>query len=152
MEKIWKLEEIRNIYNKPLIELVFEAATVHREYHDPREVQVSTLLSIKTGGCPEDCGYCPQAARYHTDIEANDLMSLEQVKTAAKDAQESGSSRLCMGAAWRNVKDDDDFDQPYLFHTITLKLIPRDNFSHLLGEFSPHHSCHETLYQRGLSG
>ena len=110
MEKIWKLEEIRDIYNKPLIELVFEAATVHREYHDPREVQVSTLLSIKTGGCPEDCGYCPQAARYHTDIEANDLMSLEQVKTAAKDAQESGSSRLCMGAAWRNVKDDDDFD------------------------------------------
>lgn len=110
MEKIWSHEEIRKIYDRPLIELLYDAATIHREFHDPREVQVSTLLSIKTGGCPEDCGYCPQAARYHTEIEKNDLMTLEQVKAAATNAQKDGSSRLCMGAAWRNVKDDDEFD------------------------------------------
>ena len=79
--------------------------------NDPKEVQVSTLLSIKTGGCPEDCAYCPQAARYHTDIEKNDLMTVEQVRKAAEDAKAGGSSRLCMGAAWRNVKDNDEFDQ-----------------------------------------
>jgi biotin synthase len=84
---------------------------VHREYHNPNEVQVSTLLSIKTGGCPEDCGYCPQAARYHTDIEGNDLMTVSHVKAQALRAKASGSSRVCMGAAWRNVKDGQEFDQ-----------------------------------------
>jgi biotin synthase len=80
-------------------------------HHDPNTVQVSTLLSIKTGGCPEDCGYCPQAARYHTNIEGNDLMSVQQVKAQALRAKASGSSRVCMGAAWRNVKDGEEFDQ-----------------------------------------
>jgi len=106
----WTREQILEIYNRPLIDLIHEAATVHRQYHDPREVQVSTLLSIKTGGCPEDCAYCPQAARYHTDIEKNDLMTVEQVKEAATKAKAEGSSRLCMGAAWRNVKDNKEFD------------------------------------------
>ncbi len=106
----WTSQEILDIYNKPLMELLYEAATVHREYHDPNTVQVSTLLSIKTGGCPEDCGYCPQAARYHTDIEGNDLMSVQQVKAQALRAKASGSSRVCMGAAWRNVKDGPEFD------------------------------------------
>jgi len=106
----WTKEEILEIYNKPLMELLYEAATVHREHHDPNTVQVSTLLSIKTGGCPEDCGYCPQAARYHTDIEGNDLMSVGQVKAQALRAKASGSSRVCMGAAWRNVKDGEEFD------------------------------------------
>ncbi|MBW1298203.1 biotin synthase BioB [Aquimarina litoralis] len=106
----WTSEEILAIYNKPLMELLYEAASVHREYHDPNTVQVSTLLSIKTGGCPEDCGYCPQAARYHTDIEGNDLMSVQQVKAQALRAKASGSSRVCMGAAWRNVKDGPEFD------------------------------------------
>ena len=92
------------------MELLYEAATVHREHHDPNTVQVSTLLSIKTGGCPEDCGYCPQAARYHTDLEGNDLMSVNQVKAQALRAKASGSSRVCMGAAWRNVKDGEEFD------------------------------------------
>ncbi len=92
------------------MELLYEAATVHRKHHDPNTVQVSTLLSIKTGGCPEDCGYCPQAARYHTDIEGNDLMSVQQVKAQALRAKSSGSSRVCMGAAWRNVKDGPEFD------------------------------------------
>ncbi|GGH36835.1 biotin synthase [Mangrovimonas yunxiaonensis] len=107
----WTKEEILKIYNKPLMELLYEAATVHRLHHDPNTVQVSTLLSIKTGGCPEDCGYCPQAARYHTHIEGNDLMSVTQVKAQALRAKASGSSRVCMGAAWRNVKDGEEFDQ-----------------------------------------
>ena len=107
----WTKEEILNVYNKPLMELLYEAATIHRQHHNPNTVQVSTLLSIKTGGCPEDCGYCPQAARYHTDIKGNDLMSVQQVKAQALRAKESGSSRVCMGAAWRNVKDGPEFDQ-----------------------------------------
>ncbi len=106
----WTKQEILDVYNKPLMDLLYEAATIHREYHDPNTVQVSTLLSIKTGGCPEDCGYCPQAARYHTDIEGNDLMSVQQVKAQALRAKSSGSSRVCMGAAWRNVKDGPEFD------------------------------------------
>ncbi|MCL7762290.1 biotin synthase BioB [Polaribacter sp. Z014] len=111
MRNDWTKEEILEIYNKPLMELLYEAATIHREQHDPNVVQVSTLLSIKTGGCSEDCGYCAQAARYHTDIEGNDLMSVDQVKAEALRAKESGSSRVCMGAAWRNVKDGPQFDQ-----------------------------------------
>lgn len=107
----WTKEEIIELYNQPLMDLLYRAATVHREYHDPNVVQVSTLLSIKTGGCPEDCGYCPQAARYHTHIEGNDLMSVQQVKAQALRAKSSGSSRVCMGAAWRNVKDGPEFDQ-----------------------------------------
>jgi biotin synthase len=107
----WTKEQILEIYSKPMMELLYEAASVHREYHNPNEVQVSTLLSIKTGGCPEDCGYCPQAARYHTDIEGNDLMTVPHVKAQALRAKASGSSRVCMGAAWRNVKDGAEFDQ-----------------------------------------
>jgi len=111
MRHNWTKQEILDIYSKPLMELLYEAATVHRLHHDPNTVQVSTLLSIKTGGCPEDCGYCPQAARYHTNIESNDLMSVQQVKAQALRAKASGSSRVCMGAAWRNVKDGQEFDQ-----------------------------------------
>ena len=107
----WTKDEILAIYNKPLMDLLYEAASIHRENHDANVVQVSTLLSIKTGGCPEDCGYCPQAARYHTEIEGNDLMSISQVKAQALRAKSSGSSRVCMGAAWRNVKDGPEFDQ-----------------------------------------
>ncbi|TXI87059.1 MAG: biotin synthase BioB [Crocinitomicaceae bacterium] len=98
------------LYNKPLLELVFEAASIHRQYHNPREVQMSSLLSIKTGGCAEDCGYCPQAARYHTDVEAHKLMTVDSVIEQAKNAKANGSSRLCMGAAWREVRDNKDFD------------------------------------------
>jgi biotin synthase len=92
------------------LELVFEAATIHREFHNPREVQMSSLLSIKTGGCSEDCGYCPQAARYHTDVKAHKLMSVDSVIEQAKNAKANGSSRLCMGAAWREIRDNKDFD------------------------------------------
>ncbi|MGB1032783.1 MAG: radical SAM protein, partial [Flavobacteriales bacterium] len=104
-------EQIKELHDKPLMDLIFQAAQVHREHHDPKKVQVSTLLSIKTGGCPEDCGYCPQAARYHTDVEGHGLMTVNHVKAQALRAKSSGSSRLCLGAAWRNVKDDQDFDQ-----------------------------------------
>ncbi|NWL02133.1 biotin synthase BioB [Flavobacterium collinsii] len=107
----WTKDEIIAIYNKPLMDLLYEAATIHREQHDPNVVQVSTLLSIKTGGCPEDCGYCPQAARYNTGVEGNDLMTVSQVKAQALRAKSNGSSRVCMGAAWRNVKDGEEFDQ-----------------------------------------
>ncbi len=106
----WTKQEILDIYNKPFMELLYEAATVHRQNHDPNTVQVSTLLSIKTGGCSEDCGYCPQAARYHTGVEGNDLMSVNQVKAEALRAKEAGSSRVCMGAAWRNVRDGEEFE------------------------------------------
>lgn len=104
-------EALTALYNKPLLELVFEAATVHRQHHNPLEVQMSSLLSIKTGGCSEDCGYCPQAARYSTNVEAQKLMTVESVVEQAKNAQANGSSRLCMGAAWREVRDNKDFDQ-----------------------------------------
>lgn len=103
-------EQLVELYNKPLLELVFEAASMHRQYHNPREVQMSSLLSIKTGGCPEDCGYCPQAARYHTDVEAHKLMTVDSVIEQANNAKANGSSRLCMGAAWREVRDNKDFD------------------------------------------
>jgi biotin synthase len=103
-------ETLLALYNKPLLELVFEAATIHRQFHNPREIQMSSLLSIKTGGCSEDCGYCPQAARYHTDVEAQKLMTVESVIEQAKNAKANGSSRLCMGAAWREVRDNKDFD------------------------------------------
>ena len=111
MNKSWTTQDVLDIYNKPLMALIFEAAQVHRQHHNPLEVQISTLLSIKTGGCPEDCGYCPQAARYHTDIETNDLMSVSQVKAQALRAKANGSSRLCMGAAWRNIQNNEEFDQ-----------------------------------------
>jgi len=107
----WTKEEILDIYNKPLMELIYEASVVHREHNDPLKIQVSKLISIKTGGCSEDCGYCPQAARYHTGIEKNDLMPVKDVLSKAADAKATGSSRVCMGAAWRNVQDGEDFEQ-----------------------------------------
>ncbi len=107
----WTREEITEIYNSPILDLIYRAATVHRANHDAQEVQVCTLLSVKTGGCPEDCAYCPQAARYHTDVKVQKLMETQEVILAAKNAKESGSTRFCMGAAWREVRDNKDFDR-----------------------------------------
>lgn len=107
----WTKEDIQAIYDTPLLDLVYRAATVHRTFQDTGEVQVCTLLSIKTGGCPEDCAYCPQAARYHTDIKVHGLMKKEEVLSYAQRAKEAGSTRFCMGAAWREVRDNRDFDQ-----------------------------------------
>lgn len=107
----WTKLEITEIFNSPVLELIYRAATVHREHHDPNEVQVCTLLSVKTGGCPEDCAYCPQAARYHTNVKVHKLMEVDEVLAKAREAQESGSTRFCMGAAWREVRDNRDFDK-----------------------------------------
>ncbi|MEO9475301.1 MAG: biotin synthase BioB [Cyclobacteriaceae bacterium] len=107
----WTKEEIKAIFDKPVLELIYEAATVHREHNDASEVQVCTLLSIKTGGCPEDCGYCPQAARYHTDVKVQKLLDVDMVLDKAKQAKDNGSTRFCMGAAWREVRDNKDFDK-----------------------------------------
>ena len=106
----WLLKEIESVYNSPLLELVFNAATLHRKYNDTAEVQVCTLLSIKTGGCSEDCSYCPQAARYTTGVEVQALMKKTEVLAYAQKAKEAGSTRFCMGAAWREVRDNKDFD------------------------------------------
>ena len=107
----WTRDEITAIYNQPVLELIYNAATVHRQYHDAAEVQVCTLLSVKTGGCPEDCAYCPQAARYHTDVKVHKLLEVKEVMEKAVEAKESGSTRFCMGAAWREVRDNRDFDK-----------------------------------------
>lgn len=107
----WTLEEINEIYFLPLFELIHRSAALHAKYHVSGEVQVCTLLSVKTGGCPEDCAYCPQAARYDTGVEAHKLMNYDEVITKALDAKNDGSTRFCMGAAWRNVRDNSDFDK-----------------------------------------
>jgi biotin synthase len=103
----WNRDEVQALFALPFNELLHRAHNVHREYHDPNAVQVSTLLSIKTGGCPEDCAYCPQAARYSTGVKAEKLMSVEAVVARAQAAKDAGASRFCMGAAWRSPKDRD---------------------------------------------
>jgi biotin synthase len=107
----WTIEEIQEIYDSPLLELIYRAATVHRAFQNTAEVQVCTLLSVKTGGCPEDCAYCPQAARYHTGVEVQSLMKTGEVLEYAWKAKQAGSTRFCMGAAWREVRDNKDFDR-----------------------------------------
>lgn len=103
----WSLEQVQALMDKPFMDLLFEAQQVHRQHHQPNQVQVSTLLSIKTGACPEDCKYCPQSARYKTDVEAERLMEVERVLDAAQKAKSAGSTRFCMGAAWKNPKERD---------------------------------------------
>jgi biotin synthase len=103
----WKREELLALFALPFNDLLERAHDVHRAHHDPNAVQVSTLLSIKTGGCPEDCAYCPQAARYHTGVQAEKLMELDAVLERARAARDAGATRFCMGAAWRSPKDRD---------------------------------------------
>ncbi|QWD93409.1 biotin synthase BioB [Polynucleobacter asymbioticus] len=103
----WTVAQIEALFALPFNELMFKAQETHRSNFPEGDVELATLLSIKTGGCPEDCGYCPQAARYHTDIKANKLMDLDEVLEAAKAAKAAGSNRFCMGAAWREPKDRD---------------------------------------------
>ncbi|MCH9650337.1 MAG: biotin synthase BioB [Deltaproteobacteria bacterium] len=107
----WSLEDLRSIYDQSLPDLLFQAQTVHRRFHDPRRVQLCTLLSIKTGACPEDCAYCPQSARYNTEVERESLLELEPVLEAARAARSNGSTRFCMGAAWREIRDNRDFER-----------------------------------------
>lgn len=103
-------EEIREIYQQPFLELISEAQQVHRQYHRPGEVQLCKLLSIKTGGCPEDCAYCPQSAHYQTEVGRQDLMRTEDVLRAAQQAKQEGATRFCMGAAWRQVPEGKEFE------------------------------------------
>ncbi len=102
--------EVERLFDLPLLDLVFQAATVHRAHQAVGEIQLCTLLSVKTGGCSEDCAYCPQSARYQTGLERQKLMNVGEVVDAAKQARAEGSTRFCMGAAWREVKDNADFD------------------------------------------
>jgi biotin synthase len=103
----WTREEVRALFARPFPELMFRAQSIHRRYFDPTEVQISTLLSIKTGGCPEDCAYCPQSVRYDTGVEAEKLMAVDAVLAEARAAKAAGASRFCMGAAWREPRDRD---------------------------------------------
>ncbi len=106
----WTQEEVRQLHDLPLLELVYRAQTVHREAFGDNKVQLCSLLSVKTGGCPEDCAYCPQAARYQTGVKAEKLMPVHEVLSSARQAREAGATRFCMGAAWREVKDGPQFD------------------------------------------
>src|SRR5512138_2045183 len=106
----WTRDEVRTVYSSGLLEILFKAQAVHRVHFDPAEVQLCQLLSIKTGGCPEDCAYCPQSAHYETSVERQDLLSIDHVLQAAREAREQGVTRFCMGAAWRQVSDGPDFD------------------------------------------
>jgi biotin synthase len=107
MQKKWLLQDAKDIFNLPLIELLYEAQTVHKDHFSPNEVQISTLLSIKTGSCPENCSYCPQSAHYKTDLKKEPLMKINDVVSMATRAKEAGSTRFCMGAAWRQPRDED---------------------------------------------
>jgi len=107
----WSIPEIESIYTAPLPDLIFRAQTVHREHHRADEVQGCMLLSIKTGGCPEDCAYCPQSARYDTGVERQDLLTVEEALASARSAREQGATRFCMGAAWRDVPKDGRFSR-----------------------------------------
>ncbi|WP_321157632.1 biotin synthase BioB [Providencia stuartii] len=109
--KKWTTKQANELFSMPFFELLFQAQQVHRQHFDPQQVQVSTLLSIKTGACPEDCKYCAQSARYKTGLETERLMEVQQVLESAKKAKQAGSTRFCMGAAWRNPRER---DMPYL--------------------------------------
>lgn len=103
----WSVAQVRSILDLPFNDLIYQAQLVHRQHHDANAVQLSTLISVKTGGCPEDCSYCPQAARYHTGVDNQEMLSLEEVVSAAEAAKSQGASRFCMGAAWRGPKQRD---------------------------------------------
>lgn len=103
----WQVEEVEKLFALPFNDLIFRAAEIHRKFHDPNKVQISTLLSIKTGSCPENCKYCPQSAHYNTGLEKESLMEINKILDAAKQAKEAGASRFCMGAAWRSLHDRD---------------------------------------------
>lgn len=107
----WQEAEIRAIYSTPLLELIYQAASAHRQYHNPKQIQVCKLISIKTGACPEDCSYCAQSSRYKTEVKPQALLDKETVVNIAQQAKQSGVSRVCMGAAWREVRDNSQFDQ-----------------------------------------
>ena len=107
----WRADELKKIYQQPLPDLLYQAQSIHRQFHDPTKMQLCTLLSIKTGGCPEDCAYCPQSAHYDTDVHKQKLLQLGDVIESAEQAKLAGATRFCMGAAWREVKDGHEFNR-----------------------------------------
>ncbi|MCX8111619.1 MAG: biotin synthase BioB [Bacteroidia bacterium] len=107
----WTLAEVAEIYRRPLLNLIMEAAAVHRQFHIPGQIQACTLLSIKTGGCPEDCAYCAQSVRYQTGVQVHRLLDVETVVESARQAKRNGATRFCMGAAWREVRSNRDFER-----------------------------------------
>jgi len=109
-EPTFSFDALLDLFRAPLLDLIFQASSVHRQYHNPRTIQLNKLISVKTGGCPEDCGYCPQSARYKTGVKRHGLMSDEEVLQKAIAAKERGASRICLGAAWREVKNNRDFE------------------------------------------
>src|SRR5438270_11427895 len=106
----WTRESVREIYSRSLLDLIFAAQQIHRKFHDSTRIQLCRLLSIKTGGCPEDCGYCPQSAHYQTGVQNQGLLDVRDVLAAAQSAKDRGATRFCIGAAWRQVKDGPQFD------------------------------------------
>ena len=106
----WSREEVRTLFNTRLVDILFQAQAAHRQYFEPGEVQLCQLLSIKTGGCPEDCAYCPQSAHYETGVERQELLSIDHVVETARQAREQGVTRFCLGAAWRQVNDGPEFE------------------------------------------
>lgn len=141
----WCLERVKGLLAMPLLELIFQAQTVHRQHFDPSQIQVSTLLSIKTGACPEDCKYCPQSSRYKTALKTEKLLEIEQVLTAARQAKAAGSTRFCMGAAWREPAER---DMPYLEQMVSgVKALGLEACM-TLGTLSPHQA--ERLAEAGL--
>src|SRR5258705_11759233 len=111
MKHDWTLSEVRTVHDLPLLDLVHRAQGVHRQHFGDNKVQLCSLLSVKTGGCPEDCAYCPQAARYHTGVEAEPLMEVGEVLSAARKARAAGATAFCVGAAWREGKDGPQFER-----------------------------------------
>ena len=107
IQQDWQVEEVLKLFSMPFNDLIFKASALHRQNHNPHEVQISTLLSIKTGACPENCKYCPQSAHYDTGLEKQALMPIDKILESAENAKKAGASRFCMGAAWRSLHDRD---------------------------------------------
>ena len=124
---LWRKQQALDLFAKPFNDLLFQAQTVHREHFDPNAVQVSTLLSIKTGACPEDCKYCSQSARYDTGLERERLLPLDEVVAAAETAKAGGATRFCMGAAWRQVRDGEAFDRSIDVHVSRIRAAIEDD-------------------------
>ena len=138
--------DVATLYERGLLDLIFLASQTHRTHRDPAEVQCAALLSVKTGGCPEDCAYCPQSAHYETGVEASELMSLETVRDAAQTALSNGADRFCLGAAWRAVRDGEEFDR-VLDMVRTVKGLGLETCV-TLGMLEPHHA--RRLREAGL--
>jgi biotin synthase len=139
-------DDVAALYERGLLDLIFLAGQTHRAHHNPAEVQCAALLSVKTGGCPEDCAYCPQSAHYQTEVATSELMSLETVRNAAQTALTNGADRFCLGAAWRAVRDGDEFNQ-VLDMVRTVKGLGLETCV-TLGMLEPHQACR--LKEAGL--